>query len=370
MLSLLLASACKPYRAEPAGSDTVLASTNGDDLTQRSEDLLNNFRLCNGSSQSGCRTFWPTIDRGDVATYEQRMADNAAVLAVLSLIAYRGEDEVNLWAKGHGFVTSLFLSEGTTQLYVFVHPEFNIVAFRGSERVLADWTTNLTVALTQPSKIAEKRDLLTIPGLTQAELATIRLHAGFQMAYDLVGPKLERMLNTDSDALDALINASGPLWLTGHSLGGALATTAAIKLKQNRGHLVDGVMSFGSPRVFNAATKILFDSGRFSRVHRRYVHGDDAVTKVPSGLVYAHFQDVSYLARFPDCTPTRGASTEPKNGEPDKTLTSTLQSFVGTAWKNIGRNSVFAVSSLCQIKDHCVVSYAQCALKNSSADRP
>ncbi|MDH5601708.1 MAG: lipase family protein [Gammaproteobacteria bacterium] len=69
-----------------------------------------------------------------------------------------------------------------------------------------------------------------------------------------------------------------PLWVTGHSLGGAMAVITAMK------YPVKEVYTFGSPRVGIRIKKALSKDR-----HTRYVNGDDIVTKLPpSWLYYLH----------------------------------------------------------------------------------
>lgn len=68
-----------------------------------------------------------------------------------------------------------------------------------------------------------------------------------------------------------------PLWVTGHSLGGAMATLAGMR------HACEQVMTFGEPRVgihINRAFK--------AKNHTRYVNGDDPVTKLPPELFFGY----------------------------------------------------------------------------------
>ena len=88
-----------------------------------------------------------------------------------------------------------------------------------------------------------------------------------------------------SDALDAIVRNKRPeqrLWLTGHSLGGALATLAAAHLGPDS---VRGLYTYGSPRVGNAA----FVAALPWEAHYRFVHRDDWVPTVPPEFIgYRH----------------------------------------------------------------------------------
>ena len=84
--------------------------------------------------------------------------------------------------------------------------------------------------------------------------------------------------------------ASNPglkLFLTGHSLGGALAVAAASLLDQ-KGCNVEGVYTFGMPRAGNPEFRN--DYNRRLGERTRFVHGDDLVPTVPP----AHFGNIEH----------------------------------------------------------------------------
>jgi hypothetical protein len=72
------------------------------------------------------------------------------------------------------------------------------------------------------------------------------------------------------------------VWLSGHSLGGALATLAAAHIGQDA---VQGLYTYGCPRVGDAA----FAGKLPARSHYRFVHRDDWVPTVPPEFLgYVH----------------------------------------------------------------------------------
>ena len=160
-----------------------------------------------------------------------------------------------------------------------------VVAFRGTET-------------------AKLRDLITDARLAQRSYTPERaggssdgaaIHDGFLEAFDSVrarimaalddargaGPRA-RALNSTGDAV-----AEWHVFVTGHSLGGALATLFAAELAASgRRNLRISMVNFGSPRVGNAAfveayNKLVPDSVRV-------VNGSDAVPTVPALLGYRH----------------------------------------------------------------------------------
>jgi hypothetical protein len=100
------------------------------------------------------------------------------------------------------------------------------------------------------------------------------VHSGFLAAYATV-----------SGRLDEVIQRRRPdqtLWLTGHSLGGALATLASAHVGPSQ---VQGLYTYGAPRVGNAA----FVSVLPRQSHYRFVHREDWVPLVPPEVLgYLH----------------------------------------------------------------------------------
>jgi triacylglycerol lipase len=101
-----------------------------------------------------------------------------------------------------------------------------------------------------------------------------RVHRGFLGAFEEI-----------SDRLDAIVRGMTPrqrVWLTGHSLGGALATLAAAHLDPS---IIQGVVTFGSPRVGDPGFVACLPQSKIAR----FVHRDDWVATVPPALLgYTH----------------------------------------------------------------------------------
>ncbi|NMF84455.1 lipase family protein [Nodosilinea sp. P-1105] len=132
------------------------------------------------------------------------------------------------------------------------------VVFRGSDKSI-DWVNNFQFR----QQIYPYKD----------GNPTVRFHQGFMMAYFAVRQVLLEVM----DKFDGQ-----RVIVTGHSLGGALATIAALDLQYNLGqkrHLGFEVYSFGAPRVGNQA---MVDSyNRRIPLSYRFVNGWDIVTRIP-----------------------------------------------------------------------------------------
>lgn len=96
-----------------------------------------------------------------------------------------------------------------------------------------------------------------------------KIHQGFSEAYNEVALEIQQ-------TLDQELYSKMPLFITGHSLGGALATIAAKKLSHKAG--LAACYTFGSPRVGNAQ----WISGIKTPLYR-VVNAADCVTMLPPG---------------------------------------------------------------------------------------
>lgn len=108
------------------------------------------------------------------------------------------------------------------------------------------------------------------------------VHQGFADAYGAIAPRLLEVLGALQEA------RRRPVFLTGHSLGGALATVCSLDLFVALGltRREIFVSTFGAPRVGNRAFRELYDAS--VPIHWRMVVGPDVVAKLPKvGYVHA-----------------------------------------------------------------------------------
>jgi pimeloyl-ACP methyl ester carboxylesterase len=113
-----------------------------------------------------------------------------------------------------------------------------------------------------------------------------RMHAGFAAALGLVVAKLDA-------AAPKLAGCT--LHVAGHSLGGALATLAAIHLSRRHSCPIGSVYTFGSPRVGDGVFAREFELRLGTRCHR-VVNNEDLVTRVPTRTMgYEHVGRIAYI---------------------------------------------------------------------------
>ncbi|HEX8873177.1 MAG TPA: lipase family protein [Nitrosospira sp.] len=184
---------------------------------------------------------------------------NALWLAEFSRLIYRHDIEeedppwqptrTSLLEKAGFRQRRFFISQNTQAMLVesVAAPLFAVLVFRGTERSLNDLITDLEFG---------------IPPLDQQ---VVGVHQGFRKALDLVWDNIDKELAT----LDC------PVFYTGHSLGAALATLAALRRAPR------ALYTFASPRVGNEAFVASFVSLPIFRV----VDDEDALTLLPPELL-------------------------------------------------------------------------------------
>ena len=157
-----------------------------------------------------------------------------------------------------------------TQLAILTDIEGEIViCFRGSES-RTDWSINLDW---QQSKDVFK--CLTDPQeqiVLNSDRSGIKVHRGFYRSYLSVREKIYHYLSTHSRTRVSL---------TGHSLGGAIATICAYDLAKHLSSEIKAleVYTFGAPRVGNR-----FFYKEYSKLvpsSHHYVNGGDIVPRLP-----------------------------------------------------------------------------------------
>ncbi|KAF6144375.1 hypothetical protein GIB67_024602 [Kingdonia uniflora] len=166
-----------------------------------------------------------------------------------------------------------------------------VVAFRGTEQTR--WKDLLTDLMLAPAGLNPER----VSGDFKEE---VQVHSGFLSAYDSVRTKLMSLIKLSIGYLDDCVK-DAPRWhiyVTGHSLGGALATLLSLELSSSQmakqGEISLSMYNFGSPRVGNK---------RFVDVYNekvkdswRVVNHKDIIPTVPRLMGYCHVAQPVYLA--------------------------------------------------------------------------
>lgn len=239
--------------------NTSIASFSGElDLTRKGDDNMPEFE------------FVADITRFDAGT-TRYCGENALVLFDCARLAYETADVVESKLTSEwNFNHVRFFNGPSTQAFVAAKDDCIVVSFRGSEEI-ADWFRNLDI------------NLVSGP--------VGRVHNGFQTALNEIWGGNEGMETTVRD----LRNNGQTVWLTGHSLGAALAVLAAVKLNLQSAIPANGLYTLGQPRVGNAEFITAFNDSFGGRAFR-FVNNNDIITRVPPWIRgYRHGESMLYF---------------------------------------------------------------------------
>ncbi len=190
---------------------------------------------------------------------EPRFTWQAALsLAEASKLAYEtGAAIEDVVVADWGFEECRFLETGNTQAFFARQDNILLIAFRGTESV-GDWLGNIDTSrsawLPQPGKV----------------------HGGFLRAYGVIKERLADFLGSRP--------AAANIWITGHSLGGALAVLTGGDLVSTLPSAT--IVTFGQPRLADEEAANFLNQ-RFGQRLIRLVNNNDLVTRVPPSFRHA-----------------------------------------------------------------------------------
>ncbi|CAA9587170.1 hypothetical protein AVDCRST_MAG81-4429 [uncultured Synechococcales cyanobacterium] len=138
-----------------------------------------------------------------------------------------------------------------------------------------DWNTNFNFrqVVEFQQKVIQERVVQTreqIYPYTGESRSGAQMHQGFATAYLSVREKIHDYLKN---------HAASSVTITGHSLGGALATLCAVDVQYNFPNVAISIYTFGAPRVGNAGFRDSFNR-RVPSTYR-FVYGMDIVPALP-----------------------------------------------------------------------------------------
>jgi hypothetical protein len=197
---------------------------------------------------------------------------NARAMAWMSQLAYETDEPEKIAKILQSFGLALVeggvlveesktvLPKASTHCFVASHPMAVIVAFAGTDPVsLANWISDFDAHLDVTTDTAE----------------------GYEVAADVVWSELKQLL-------EQCVPPGGKVFVTGHSLGGALAALIANRIGTELQADVDAVYTFGMPRPGNKAFAELYNQQLGMRTYR-LIHGDDIVpTVAPTSFGFRH----------------------------------------------------------------------------------
>ena len=191
----------------------------------------------------------------------------AEVAAKLSTHAYKTEKAAIEACKKMGFPWAKLISNDGAEVLVAKDRNDLWFAFRGTE----------------PSKLNDVMADLHI--IKNTAMAGGRVHGGFQKEVnDLWMDILAELEHNDQ------LKVRKDVYMTGHSLGAAMATISATRYKPTE------LFTFGSPRV---------GGSRFVKnikcTHYRFMNNNDIVCRIPPAwLGFKHHGEMIYFNRFGD----------------------------------------------------------------------
>lgn len=174
-------------------------------------------------------------------------------LAQISEAAYHQGDELGLTLKKLGFIRVDEFSVDSMYAFVASNDSTVVVAFRGTN---AD----------------EVQDWLVDARITRDPVRDGKIHRGF---YRSTQGMLERLVTTANEHG----GATKQLWVTGHSLGGAMALVFTYNVLLQGNIKPAGVVTFGQPMVVNGGLAQFLNNELRGR-YLRFVHGGDLVPRV------------------------------------------------------------------------------------------
>ncbi|KUO74622.1 MAG: hypothetical protein APF77_23195 [Clostridia bacterium BRH_c25] len=163
---------------------------------------------------------------------------------------------------GYSLVASIMAAPAKTlDVYGFIIESSDsiVISFRGS-RSNPDW-------------IADAAILQTYFPYTRIKL---KIHSGFAAVYNTCRQQIMNILNT--------LKSSKQLFITGHSLGGALSVLCALDTAANTDYKDPVVYSFGSPRAGNP--KFVQAYNEIINNNVRIVNTNDIVPLLPPAVVH------------------------------------------------------------------------------------
>ncbi len=215
---------------------------------------------------------------------------------MLSALAYESPEYVQKQAPRIGFIVTKFLTDGSSQGYLFTGGHRAILAYRGTEASsgnLWDIGSNLRFHAREWEG----------PG---------KAHLGYVRQYRRIRDELLMAMADVSNEI--------PLIVTGHSMGGAMATMAAADAF-GQGFRFHRLVTFGSPGTLNAK-----GHAAIKCPHTRYVNCLDWAPSWPPSCTIGHGvaatridSKISWLKRHFPPSYLRAMASYEENRNPGRT---------------------------------------------------
>ena len=184
----------------------------------------------------------------------------------LSQLAYWSERDIQSLMSIEPLCRSaVMIDRDDAQCLAVQLPNCSLLAFRGTELNIVDWLRNLDYRK-EPWRVGH-------------------IHRGFGHEWNLLADDIRGWL---------VDNNAGPVFLMGHSKGGAEAQAGVHDVSQ-WGYSIGGIYTFGSPRLFSSPAQQWYDS-KFGLRSWRVKHSNDIVCHTPPcWRDYVHAGQFVYL---------------------------------------------------------------------------
>ena len=181
----------------------------------------------------------------------------------LSILAYCDQNFITPFAKQMGFDLVQEVNPPNQVAYVFSNETDLVISFRGTYNV-----QNLIV----------DADCM----LVQDDILPGKVHKGFLQYYNGLCGGIDQIIDENQDK---------NIWVTGHSLGAALAAIAAVRSARRTKGKIAGVFNYGQPRIGNKNYISAINTPWF-----RWVNHFDIVPRVPLlSMGYRHAGKEFYI---------------------------------------------------------------------------
>ncbi|MCE7733532.1 MAG: lipase family protein [Candidatus Heimdallarchaeota archaeon] len=197
--------------------------------------------------------------------------DTAILLSDLSIRAYREPEKIKPEELDLELVSYFDIAKTHTQLYIFKNKSTLYIVFRGTESIRDVMYDFMFIKKNFPDNATS--------------FFRPKVHHGFLYTFQSV----EKMLF--DKIKDLIAENQYKIYVTGHSLGAALAVLCAFELK-NKLNINSTMYNFGCPRIGNRSFVKLYNKKVPDSF--RIVNNDDSITNLPK-LGYKHVKTLIYI---------------------------------------------------------------------------
>jgi hypothetical protein len=218
------------------------------------------------------QNFRPSLmDDSHILKFEQNwLTKKPWILSNMSHIAYFKQSDIENFMNALKVKKTCIYDQDGAQGFLAIWADKAILVFRGSQpreensgdESVVDTARRIFSFDLISSDVRADMDL----SKTQFDdIPDVTVHSGFLREINKLWNDDQVLANLNECTTDGI-----PIWVTGHSLGAAMATLAGMR------YGFESVTTFGEPRVGSN-----IGSAFKSKEHIRYVNGDDPVTMIP-----------------------------------------------------------------------------------------